>query len=56
MGSLNSVVNSDLKSHDHKNLYLLGAGVMPTTGAANPTLTIAALSLRCSEHIIKTYF
>lgn len=48
-----SVVNPDLRSHDHKNLFLVGAGVMPTTGSANPTLTIAALSLKCADHIIK---
>lgn len=41
-----SVVDSDLRSHDHRNLFLLGSGVFPTSAASNPTLTIAALALR----------
>ncbi len=48
-----SVVDANLTSHDHKNLFLVGAGVMPTTGSANPTLTIAALSLKCADYIKK---
>ena len=46
-----SVVDPDLRSHDHPNLFLLGSGVFPTGGTANPTLTIAALSLRAAEKI-----
>ncbi|ADH89470.1 FAD dependent oxidoreductase [Ancylobacter novellus DSM 506] len=41
-----SVVNRDLRSHDHRNLFVLGSAVFPTSATANPTLTIAALSLR----------
>ncbi len=48
-----SVVDAQLRSHDHANLFLLGSGVFPTAGTANPTLTIAALSLRAAEHILK---
>ena len=46
-----SVVNRDLRAHDHPNLYLLGSGVFPTGGTANPTLTIAALALRAADHL-----
>lgn len=46
-----SVVDATLRSHDHRNLYMVGAGVFPTTGTANPTLTIAALSLRAVSAI-----
>lgn len=46
-----SVVNADQRSHDHPNLFLLGSGVFPTVGTANPTLTIAALALRASATI-----
>ena len=41
-----SVVDRDLKSHDHPNLFILGSTVFPTSATANPTLTIAALALR----------
>jgi len=41
-----SVVDRDLRSHDHANLFILGSAVFPTGATANPTLTIAALSLR----------
>lgn len=41
-----SVVTSDLRAHDHPNLYLLGSMVFPTAGSAPPTLTVAALALR----------
>jgi choline dehydrogenase-like flavoprotein len=46
-----SVVDADLRSHDHPNLFLLGSGVFPTSAASNPTLTIAALSLRAAAAI-----
>jgi choline dehydrogenase-like flavoprotein len=46
-----SVVNAEQRSHDHPNLFLLGSGVFPTVGTANPTLTIAALSLWAAETI-----
>jgi glucose dehydrogenase len=48
-----SVVNSFQRSHDHDNLYLVGAGSFPTGATANPTLTIAALSLRTADKILR---
>ena len=41
-----SVVDSDLRSHDHSNLFIAGSAVFPTSATANPSLTIAALALR----------
>jgi choline dehydrogenase-like flavoprotein len=41
-----SVVDRNLRSHDHPNLFILGSAVFPTGATANPTLTIAALALR----------
>lgn len=41
-----SVVDRELRAHDHDNLFILGSGVFPTGATANPTLTIAALTLR----------
>jgi choline dehydrogenase-like flavoprotein len=49
----NSVVNSDQRSWDHDNLYLVGSGVFPTSATGNPTLTIAALALRTADVIKK---
>jgi choline dehydrogenase-like flavoprotein len=46
-----SVVNREQRSHDHPNLFLLGSGVFPTVGTANPTLTLAALALWAAETI-----
>ena len=46
-----SVVDRELRSHDHKNLFILGSAVFPTSATANPTLTIAALSLRAVEPV-----
>lgn len=46
-----SVVDQNLQCHDHRNMFLVGAGFFPTTGTANPTLTIAALSLRAAQQI-----
>jgi len=43
-----SVVDRDLRSHDHPNLFILGSAVFPTGATANPTLTIAALALRAA--------
>ena len=48
----NSVVNSDQRSWDHPNLFLVGSGVFPTTATANPTLTLAALVLRTAGVIL----
>ncbi|MEZ4555650.1 MAG: GMC oxidoreductase [Caldilineaceae bacterium] len=44
-------MNYEQRSHDHPNLFLLGSGVFPTAGTANPTLTIAALALWAAETI-----
>ena len=46
-----SVVDSDCRSHDHPNLFFAGSGSFPSSGTVNPTLTIAALSLRTAEAI-----
>ncbi|WP_175961397.1 GMC family oxidoreductase [Burkholderia pyrrocinia] len=46
-----SVVNSDLCTWDHRNLYLVGCGSMTTSGTSNPTLTAAALSCLAADRI-----
>ena len=47
-----AVVDKNLQSFDHPNLFIIGSGVFPTACTANPTLTIAALSLRLADHLI----
>ena len=48
-----SVVDSQGRTHDHKNLFIVGSSVFPTVGSPNPTLTIAALALRAAQDIGK---
>ena len=45
------VVDANGKVHGLANLFVAGSGVFPTSGAANPTLTLVALSLRLSDHL-----
>ena len=45
------VVDVDCRVHGLANLSVAGAAVFPTAGAANPTLTLVALSLRLSDHL-----
>jgi choline dehydrogenase-like flavoprotein len=45
-----SVIDSTLKHHDIRNLFVLGSGCFPTGAPANPTLTICALSLWAAAH------
>ncbi|MEO1619588.1 MAG: GMC oxidoreductase, partial [Cyanobacteria bacterium J06632_3] len=47
----NSVVNTNLKFHDYDNLYACDLSVFPTSPAANPTLTLAALAARLADHL-----
>jgi choline dehydrogenase-like flavoprotein len=49
-----SVVNPDLRVHTVDNLYVAGGSVFPTSGCANPTMTIVALSIRLAEHLRAT--
>jgi len=46
-----SVVDKNCCTHDHPNLFILGSSVFPTSSTANPTSTIAALSLRAVDLI-----
>jgi choline dehydrogenase-like flavoprotein len=45
------VVDADCRVHGIANLYVAGSSVFPTSGAANPTLTIVALALRLARHL-----
>ena len=45
------IVNVDCRLHTVDNLYIAGSAVYPTSGHANPTLTILALALRLADHV-----
>jgi choline dehydrogenase-like flavoprotein len=47
------VVDAQCRSVDHSNLFIVGSSVFVTGAVANPTLTIAALSLRAADSIRK---
>ena len=48
------VVDRNGKVHGIDNLYVAGSSVFPTSGSANPTLTVVALTLRLAEHLKRT--
>jgi quinoprotein glucose dehydrogenase len=46
-----SVVDSYGRTHDHDNLFVIGAPTLPTGGCTNGTLTFVALSMRSADHL-----
>jgi len=50
-----NVVNRWGFSHEVPNLGVLGASVMGTSGAHNPTLTVQALAWRTAEYLVKNW-
>lgn len=46
-----SVVDAFGKAHDHDNLWILDASILPTSAAVNPSLTVAALALRAGARM-----
>jgi choline dehydrogenase-like flavoprotein len=45
------VVDPNCRLHDIANLYVAGSSVFPTSGWANPTLTIVAMAFRLSDEL-----
>lgn len=48
-GPETGVVNGDCRVHGISNLFVSSSSVFPTNGYANPTVTIAALSIRMAD-------
>jgi choline dehydrogenase-like flavoprotein len=46
-----SVCDSHGRTHDHENLFVVGAPTTPTGGCTNGTLTFVALTLRSADDI-----
>jgi choline dehydrogenase-like flavoprotein len=49
------VVDANGRVHGIANLFVAGSSVFPTSGAANPTLTIVALAVRLAEHVKRRF-
>ncbi len=45
------VVDENCRVHGVENLYVASSSVFPTSGHANPTLTVIALALRLADHL-----
>jgi choline dehydrogenase-like flavoprotein len=48
-----SVVDAWGRCHDVPNLFIYDGSIWPTSSGMNPTATIAALALRCAEHLVE---
>lgn len=48
-----SVCDSFGRTHDHENLFVVGAPTLPTAGCTNGTLTFAALTLRSADVVAR---
>jgi hypothetical protein len=54
--SRTGVVDATGRVHGLANLYVAGSSVFPSSGWANPTLTIVALALRLSDELCSGHF
>lgn len=45
------VVDADCRVHGLANLYVASSAIFPTSGQANPTLSIVAFAMRLAEHL-----
>jgi len=49
--SSNSVVDSNVQSHDVKRLYVGDSCVFPRTLSVNPSMTIMSMAARLADHL-----
>ncbi|MFM6405236.1 MAG: GMC oxidoreductase [Microcystis sp.] len=50
-----SVLDINCRAWDFDNLYVTDGAFMPTSGGANPTLTIQANSFRVADELLKRF-
>lgn len=50
--SSEGVVDENCRVHGISNLFVASSAVFPTSGQANPTLTIVAIALRVANHLL----
>jgi glucose dehydrogenase len=50
-----SVTDTYMRCHDHRNLFVMGSGAFPTIGTANPSLTLLALVFRSLAMLKKEF-
>lgn len=48
-----SVLDTNCKTHELDNLYVIDSSFFPSIGAVNPSLTIIANTLRVGDHLLK---
>ena len=48
-----SVVDAWGRCHDVPNLFIFDGSIWPTSSGMNPTATIAAMALRCAQHLVQ---
>jgi choline dehydrogenase-like flavoprotein len=48
-----SVVDAYGRTHDIPNLFIFDGSIWPTSSGMNPTATIAAMSLRCADQLVR---
>jgi choline dehydrogenase-like flavoprotein len=51
LDSKKGVVDENCRVHGMSNLFMAGSSVFPTSGNANPTLTLVALALRLADRV-----
>lgn len=49
-----SVCDSFGRTHDHRNLFVVGSPTLPTAGCTNGTLTFSALTLRSANEVARS--
>ena len=49
--AIDGVVDRNCRVYGTENLFVAGCSVFPTSGHANPTLTLVALAVRLAEHL-----